>query len=84
MRVVKFVAAGVALVLAAPAAAQDPAAPDYSNPGHWLCLAGRSDPCSSPLPTTALNPNGYGSVGRSVPKADAPFDCFYVLSLIHI
>ena len=55
-----------------------PDAPDYRQDFHWLCLPGRPDPCSSPLPTTALNPNGYGSVGRSSPAPDPPVDCFYV------
>jgi hypothetical protein len=44
----------------------------------WLCLPGRGDVCSTPLPTTALNPNGYGSVGRSTVAKDPPIDCFYV------
>ena len=69
-----------ALAAAAPVAAQSPApaAPDYSKSSSWLCLPGRSDVCSTPLPTTALNPNGYGSVGRSSVAQDPPLDCFYV------
>jgi DUF3089 family protein len=70
-----------ALVATAPAAAQAPAAPapvDYSNTANWLCLPGRADVCSTPLGTTALNPNGYGSVGQSVVAKDPPLDCFYV------
>ena len=61
-----------------PAAAQTPIAPDYSKPSSWLCLLGVSGICSAPLPTTALNPNGYGSVGRSSVAANPPIDCFYV------
>jgi len=61
-----------------PAAAQPPAAPDYSQDSAWLCLPGRADTCSTPLPTTALNPNGYGSVGKSEVAKDPPTDCFYV------
>jgi hypothetical protein len=53
-------------------------APDYAQPASWLCLPGRADPCSTPLPTTALNANGYGSVGRSTPNPQAAADCFYV------
>jgi len=72
----------VALAAAAPASAsaQAPiaAAPDYSKESNWLCLPGRGDVCSTPLPTTALNPNGFGSVGRSTVAADPPLDCFYV------
>ena len=69
-----------ALAAAAPATAQAPAtaAPDYSKTSSWLCLPGRSDVCSTPLPTTALNPNGYGSTGRSTVAKDPPVDCFYV------
>src|SRR5688572_15100427 len=77
MRFVKLLASAAALLLGAPAAAQE-GAPDYAQPGSWLCLPGRSDPCSSPLGTTALNRNGYGSVGQSVPKPEAKIDCFYV------
>jgi hypothetical protein len=70
---------GLALALAAPAAAQEaPAAPDYAKPEAWLCLPGRDDACSKPLPTAALNANGYGSVGPAVPARDPKIDCFYV------
>lgn len=70
----------LAAFAAAPAAAQPPApAPDYSKPASWLCLPGRTDVCSQPLPTTALNPNGYGPVGNSrPPPTPPPVDCFYV------
>lgn len=70
-----------AAVAATPASAQpaaSPAAVDYSKDANWLCLPGRSDICSTPLPTTALNSNGYGSVGRSEVAKDAAVDCFYV------
>jgi len=76
--------AGMTIAWLSPAAAQAPAAapapvPDYSKPSAWLCLPGRADACSTPLPTTALNPNGYGSVGNSRPPETAPpIDCFYV------
>ncbi len=53
-------------------------APEYGQDKAWLCLPGRSDLCSTPLPTTALNANGYGSIGRSAPDPDARIDCFYV------
>jgi hypothetical protein len=67
-----------AAIAAKPAVAQPNAAPDYARPTTWLCLPGRSDTCSKPLPTTALNPNGYGSNGPSPVVKDAPVDCFYV------
>jgi hypothetical protein len=69
------------MMFAAPASAQansPPAAPDYSRDSTWLCLPGRADTCSSPLPTTALNPNGYGATGQSPVAKDPPIDCFYV------
>ena len=78
------------LVLAAalgatPAAAQPPAhAPNYSKPSTWLCLPGRSDNCSKPLPTTALNPNGYGSNGPSPVARDPSVDCFYVYPTVSL
>ena len=62
-----------------PAQAQAPSgAPDYSKDSAWLCLPGRKDVCSTPLPTTALTPNGYGSTGLSAVAKDPPLDCFYV------
>ena len=70
-----------ALAATVPASAQPapaPAAVDYSKAANWLCLPGRSDLCSTPLGTTALNPNGYGSVGQSPVAANPPLDCFYV------
>ncbi len=69
----------VAGLAAAPAAAQPVAPPpDYSKVANWLCLPGRADICSRPLPTTALGPNGYGSNGLSTVAKDPPVDCFYV------
>jgi hypothetical protein len=65
--------------LAQPAPAPTPAAaPDYANPASWLCLPGRTDVCSYPLPTMALNPGGYGAQSETAPAADPPIDCFYV------
>jgi hypothetical protein len=76
-----LISAVAALAAAAPVSAQTKAAspaPDYSKDSTWLCLTGRSDVCSTPLATTALNPNGYGSAGRSAVAKDPPLDCFYV------
>lgn len=74
-----MIAAAAALATAAPASAQpQAAAPDYSKDSAWLCLPSRSDVCSTPLATTALNPNGYGSTDRSTVAKDPPVDCFYV------
>ena len=64
-----------------PAAAQAQPAPpavDYGKERNWLCLPGQADVCSRPLPTTALNPNGYGSSGLSRLARNPPVDCFYV------
>ena len=79
MRLARLFAASAALFLShqAPAQEADPV-PDYAKPETWLCMPGRGDPCSRPLPTTALNPNGYGSVGQSVPASAPAIDCFYV------
>lgn len=67
-----------AALLAAAQADPATADPDYSKPSNWLCLPGRTDICSTPLKTTALNPNGYGSTGLSPIANDADIDCFYV------
>ena len=77
MRIVLAIA--TALALATPAQAQPAtAAPNYSKDSSWLCLPGRSDVCSTPLPTTALSANGYGSIGKSEIAKNPPLDCFYV------
>ena len=75
-----FAAAGLAAASSLPAQPNAPAprAPDYSKDSDWLCLPGRADVCSSPLATTALNPNGYGSTGQSSIARNPPLDCFYV------
>ena len=76
-----ILAAAASLLAAAPPAAAQPPAPvtvDYAQDSSWLCLPGRADVCSAPQATVALNANGYGSVGRSVPAKDPPVDCFYV------
>jgi hypothetical protein len=67
-------------VLALQAAAQPAAAtaPDYAKDADWLCLPGRRDVCSTPLPTTALSKNGYGSTGLSTVAKNPRLDCFYV------
>jgi DUF3089 family protein len=71
-----------AALSAAPLSAQTPApapaAPNYARDSAWLCLPARSDVCATPLATTALNPNGYGSTGQSSVAKDPPLDCFYV------
>jgi hypothetical protein len=75
------VAIAAALSILAPAPAQPSAAaaaPDYSRDSAWLCLPGRKDVCSTPLPTTALSPQGYSSNGPSSVSKDPPIDCFYV------
>jgi DUF3089 family protein len=71
--------AGMTLLWASPPQAQPPsAAPNYAQDSTWLCLPSRQDVCSTSLPTTALNPNGYGSNGLSTVANDPPVDCFYV------
>jgi hypothetical protein len=69
----------IAAAAALPAAAQGPLPPiDYGKERNWLCLPGQADVCSTPQPTTALNPNGYGSTGPSPIARNAAVDCFYV------
>ena len=76
-----YLLTAAAFAAAAPLPAQtstQPTAPNYASDSGWLCLPGRKDVCSTPLATTALNPNGYGSTGRSSVAKDPPLDCFYV------
>jgi hypothetical protein len=68
-------------ILSQPATAQEvpaQASVDYGKTASWLCLPGRIDTCTTPLATTALNPDGYGSTGRSPVATDARIDCFVV------
>jgi hypothetical protein len=65
-----------ATLLAAPLPATAQAPVDYTKPASWLCLPGRGDTCSTPLKTTALNPNGYGSTGVSTVAKNPKIDCF--------
>lgn len=51
---------------------------DYSKTTNWLCLPGRSDPCSTRVATTVLNPTGYGRRDDPVPARRPAIDCFYV------
>jgi len=51
---------------------------NYGQDSTWLCLPGRADACGTPLATTALNANGYGSTGQVLPDKAAKIDCFYV------
>ena len=62
----------------APAPAPAAAPADYSVSANWLCLPGRDDACARPLPTTLLEPNGYGAAVPHAVAADPPADCFYV------
>jgi hypothetical protein len=71
-------AVGQPVVPTARAPLDAPPPPDYANDGAWLCLPGRLDVCGRPLPTTALNANGYGSTGQVVPAEKPKVDCFYV------
>ncbi len=74
----KFLGSLIAALAPGQPAQALPPAPDYNIEKNWLCLAGRADTCSTPLATTALNANGYGSTGRSTVAKDPPVDCFYV------
>ena len=75
----RLLAIAAALIAATPVAAQPQGpVPDYTKDSTWLCLPGRTDVCSTPLPTTNLNPNGYGAKASSIIAKDPPLDCFYV------
>jgi hypothetical protein len=74
----KFLGSLIAALSPGQPAQALPPAPDYAVPKSWICLPGRSDVCSTGLPTTALNANGYGSVGKSAVAKAPPIDCFYV------
>jgi hypothetical protein len=68
----------IALPFLLAAQAAPVAAVDYTRPGNWLCLPGRNDTCTTPLPTTPLLPAGYGAKGRSTIAKDSAVDCFVV------
>ena len=63
MRNLSMMAALALATLTAPVSAQPqggsgtaPAVPNYTKGSNWLCLPGRTDVCSKPLPTNALIP----------------------------
>ncbi|HEV2043096.1 MAG TPA: DUF3089 domain-containing protein [Sphingomicrobium sp.] len=69
----------LALLGAAPVAAQAPASVDYTKDSSWLCLPARGDICAAPLATVDVNPAGYGARRVSTPAKPLPaIDCFYV------
>ncbi len=72
--------AGMTMLGAAPSSAQTakPAVVDYSKEASWICLPGRTDTCSRPMLTTAVQPGGYGKGTNSSPAKQPPIDCFYV------
>ena len=74
----KFLGSLIAALAPGQPAQALPPAPNYAVDKSWICLPGRTDTCSTPLATTALNANGYGSTGRSIVARDPPVDCFYV------
>ena len=74
----KFLGSLIAALSPGQPAQALPPAPNYSVEKSWICLPGRNDTCSTPLATTGLGANGYGSTGRSTVAKDPPFDCFYV------
>lgn len=67
----------LALHSGAAAAASGPA-PDYGDQKSWLCLPGRTDPCSGPLTSTVVGLDGTFERRTYQPDANAPVDCFYV------
>src|SRR3954466_13845916 len=77
-RLVMLAAAVAAAAAPMPARSQAPSAPSYATDSAWLCLPGRKDVCSTPLPTTALTPNGYGPAGASTAPRAPPVGCFCV------
>ena len=74
----------VALLVAAPAAAQAPApaapyaAPDYTQGTNWLCRPGRADACGGDLAATAVAGDGSTSVVKLPSPTAQKIDCFYV------
>ena len=56
-----------------------PDAASAASPTVWLCKPGlSSNPCTSPLTTTAITASGDRRVERDRPARNAKVDCFYV------
>ncbi len=64
--------------LLATQAAAAPAPVDYSPANRWLCLPGRLDTCTLPLPTTEVTPAGYGSPDIAPVAKNPSVDCFVI------
>ena len=56
------------------------AAPSASGKSTiWLCRPGLAkNPCTAPLTTTVVRPNGSRSIQLSRPARNPPIDCFYI------
>jgi pimeloyl-ACP methyl ester carboxylesterase len=80
----------VAVIAAAPVAAQAPAPPaapaagdvkpnDYTNEANWLCRPGRNgDACDVDLTTTVIAADGTMTREPFTPNPKPAIDCFYV------
>lgn len=75
----KALVTALAVLSAAPAAAQSPApTPDYTQDANWLCRPGRADPCASNQDVTVIRADGKRKIEKLRVDAQIPFDCFYV------
>ncbi len=55
------------------------AASGSNTPTVWLCRPGlANNPCTAPLTTTVVRPNGSRSIQTARPAKNPPVDCFYV------
>ncbi|KAB7648873.1 DUF3089 domain-containing protein [Polymorphobacter fuscus] len=68
----------LAAMVAGPAAAQVPAAPDYTQDANWLCRPGRADACAGDIGVTSVAATGKAVVMPSPPATTPAIDCFYV------
>ena len=82
MLLTRLVLLAAALTLAAASGAAalptTPAPPDYADPSHWLCLAGRDDACRTDLSSTILDARGRARIQAFATDPAPPVDCFYV------
>lgn len=87
IRIAAAAAASLMLLGTHDARAQAPALPaalDYANTAHWLCLPGRADACAADQTATTIPARGRPRVER-FKRAERPkFDCFYVYPTVSL
>jgi Protein of unknown function (DUF3089) len=78
-RAAAVLVASIAIVVSLAAASSTVAQASQPPTTTWLCLPRHEpDPCTTPLSSTIVLPNGAEQIEHAQPAKNPPFDCFYV------